>query len=199
MVCVVVDAVFDVVDAAYFVLFQAVDSNLDDERVSLGGELLRGHVDESDADEEVDERIVGTLLQRSHVLAQRMFVRSRHQRVVPVQNSQRQMIRPFEHEAQAEPVVPKILGNGDDLAEEIPRAEIVDVLDAYFLDEIVGEMSVFVENTGDEANKLGLLGFGALFHEIGSHQSGDREAFQLLVVFLVHQCVADLGKEGPKN
>ena len=72
-------------------------------------------MNESDGDEKVEERVVGSLLQGGDVFAQRVLIGSGHQRVVAVEDAEGKMVRTLEHQTQAKPVVAQILGNGDDL------------------------------------------------------------------------------------
>ena len=58
--------------------------HLYDERMPFGSKFLRGHVNERDTDEQIDEGVLGALFQRSHIFAQRVFIRSRDQRVVSI-------------------------------------------------------------------------------------------------------------------
>ena len=102
------------------------------------------------------------------------------------------MIRSLEHESQAKTIVPQILRDGDDLAEEVPCPIIIDVFYANLFDEVVSKMTVFIENARDETYEFRLPRFRRLFHEIGRHEGGDGERLQLPVILLIHQSVANL-------
>ena len=76
-------------------------------------------MDKGDGDEEIEKRIIGTLLQGGDVFAQRVLIGTRDQRVVAVEDSQRKMVWSFKHQTQAKTVVTQILGDRDDLREKV--------------------------------------------------------------------------------
>ena len=53
-------------------------------------------------------------------------------------------------------------------------------------------MPVFVEDASNEADELRFFCLGTLLHEVGCHERSDGKALQMLVVFMIHQRVANL-------
>ena len=78
------------------------------------------------------------------------------------------------------------------MTEEVPSPVVVGILDADFLDEIVGVVSISVEDAGEEADEFRFLHLGRFLVEVGRHERGEGETLQLLVVLFLQQRLTDL-------